>query len=105
MYTIFINGAMAFAIILGLLFCLTDIEAAIEASETMYYPFLEIFYAAVNSRVGACAMASLVLALAIVSTVGIYASASRMIWSFSRDRGLPFSGYLVKVYFVLLPGS
>lgn len=97
MYTIFINGALAFAIVLGMLFCLADIEAAIEASETMYYPFLEIFYAAVKSRAGACVMASLVLALAIVSTVGIYASASRMMWSFARDRGLPFSSHLVKV--------
>lgn len=93
---------MAFAIVLGMLFCLTNIEAAIEASETIYYPFLEIFYASVNSRAGACVMASLVLMLAIVSTVGIYASASRMVWSFARDKGLPFSGHLVKVRLNLL---
>lgn len=97
MYTIFINGTLAFSVLIGMLFCVTDVEAAVEASQTMFYPFLEIFRAAVRSRAGACAMASIILVLAVLSTVGIYASASRMMWSFSRDKGLPFSHHLVKV--------
>lgn len=97
MYTILINGALALSVLVGMLFCLTDIESALEASHTMFYPFLQIFYSAVKNRAGACAMASLILVLAIVSAVGVYASASRMLWSFSRDRGLPFSSYLIKV--------
>lgn len=106
MYTIFINGTLAFSALIGMLFCLTDIESALEASHTIFYPFLQVFYSAVKSRSGACAMASLILVLAIASTVGIYASASRMLWSFSRDKGLPFSSFLVKVrLYDFLPGS
>lgn len=97
MYTIIINGTLAFAMIIALLFCLTDIEAALGAASTMFYPFLEVFYAAVNSRAGACAMASIILVLAVASSVGIYASASRLMWSFARDKGLPFSEHLMKV--------
>ncbi|KAK4216303.1 choline transport protein [Rhypophila decipiens] len=97
MYTVFINGSLAFAMIIALMFCLTDLEAALGASQTMFYPFLHVFYAAVGSTTGACLMAGVVLVLAIASSVSLYASASRMLWSFSRDRGLPFSQYLVRL--------
>jgi choline transport protein len=97
MYTIFINGALAFAIVIAMLFCLSDLNAALEAQQTMYYPFLQIFSAAVSSRPGAVIMAVIVLVLAIASMVGIYATASRMLWSFSRDGGLPLAKHLVKV--------
>ena len=95
--TIIINGTLAFAMTIGLMFCLTDITAAFAAADTMFYPFLQIFQAAVKSTAGACAMAGIILAMAIASSVGVYASASRMLWSFSRDHGLPMSNYLVKV--------
>ena len=103
MYTIVINGVLAFAMMIGMMFCLTDLDAALEASTTMYYPFLQVFYSSVNSQAGACIMAGIILVLALASIVGIYASASRMMWSFSRDKGLPLSGQLVKVYQLLKP--
>lgn len=97
MYTIVINGVLALATIIAMLFCLDDIGTALEAADTMFYPFLQIFFAAVKSRAGACMMAGIILGLAIASSVGIYASASRLMWSFARDRGLPFSQKLTKV--------
>ncbi|KAF2962727.1 hypothetical protein GQX73_g10844 [Xylaria multiplex] len=97
LYTIFINGSLAFAMAITLIFCLTDIDAAMAAAEAMFYPFLEVFRSGVNSTTGACVMAAVVLVLAAASSVGVYASASRMIWSFARDDGLPFSGKLVKL--------
>ncbi|KAI1105608.1 putative GABA transporter [Jackrogersella minutella] len=97
LYTIFINGSLAFAMTIALMFCLTDIDAAIAAAETMFYPFLEVFQSGVGSTAGAVVMASVVLILAAASSVGVYASASRMIWSFARDNGLPFSRHLAKL--------
>ncbi|KAI1762688.1 amino acid transporter [Hypoxylon sp. FL1150] len=97
LYTIFINGTLAFAMTIALMFCLTDIDAAVTAAETMFYPFLEVFRSGVNSTAGAVVMASVVLILATASSVGVYASASRMIWSFARDNGLPFSRHLSKL--------
>ncbi|KAH8896385.1 hypothetical protein GQ53DRAFT_639954, partial [Thozetella sp. PMI_491] len=95
--TIFINGILAFGMVLALMFCLTDLEAALEAAETIFYPFLRTFQSAVVSTTGACIMAGIVLVMAVASSVSVYASASRMLWSFSRDRGLPFDKYLVKL--------
>ncbi|KAI1393099.1 putative GABA transporter [Hypoxylon trugodes] len=97
LYTIFINGALASAMAIALMFCLTDIDAAVAAVDKMFYPFLEVFQSGVNSTIGAVLMASVVLILATASSVGVYASASRMIWSFARDYGLPFSHHLAKL--------
>lgn len=97
LFTIIINGSLAFAMTISLVFCLTDIAEAFAAADTMFYPFLQIFHAAVKSTAGAGAMAEIILLMAIANSVGVYASASRMLWSFSRDRDLPFSSYLVKV--------
>ncbi|KAI5861113.1 putative GABA transporter [Durotheca rogersii] len=97
LFTILINGSLAFAMALALMFCLSDVEAAVNAAETMYYPFLQIFSSSVKSTTGACVMACVVFVMAIASSVGVYASASRMLWSFSRDKGLPFHSHLVKL--------
>lgn len=97
MYTIYINGSLAFATIVALLFCITDLDAAVAAQQTMFYPWLQIFQSGVNSTTGACLMAGIVFVLQVLSTVGTYACASRSMWSFARDRGMPGSRYLVRV--------
>ncbi|KAI0187998.1 amino acid/polyamine transporter I [Xylaria flabelliformis] len=96
-YTILINGTLAFAMVIAFLFSLTDLEAASAAAETMFYPFLYVFKSAVKSTAGAVIMASIIPILAIASSIGVYATTSRMIWSFARDKGLPFSKHLVKL--------
>ncbi|KAH9897510.1 amino acid transporter [Xylariomycetidae sp. FL2044] len=97
MYTIWINGSLAFATILAVLFCITDLDAAIAAQQTMFYPWLQIFQSGVNSTTGACLMAGIVFVLQVLSTVGTYACASRSMWSFARDKGMPGSKYLVRI--------
>ncbi|KAI2618103.1 putative GABA transporter [Hypoxylon sp. NC1633] len=103
LFTILINGTLAFAMAIALMFCLSDLDGALGAAETMFYPFLQIFYTSVGSITGACVMACVVFVMAVASSVGVYASASRMLWSFSRDRGLPFDRYLVKLTKNALP--
>ncbi|KAI0835920.1 amino acid transporter [Hypoxylon sp. FL0890] len=103
LYTIFINGALGFAMVIALLFCISDVPAAVAAADTMFYPFLQIFESAVKSTTGACIMAGVVLVLAIASCISTYASASRMMWSFARDKGLPFDRHLVKLNKNTLP--
>ena len=97
MLSLVINGVLGFAMVLALMFCIGNVDAALGATETLGYPFLEIFLQAVNSVTGACLMAGLVVVLGICSTVGDFAAASRMLWSFSRDRGTPFWQVLSKV--------
>ncbi|KAI8954869.1 hypothetical protein F4801DRAFT_454258 [Xylaria longipes] len=83
--------------VVALMFCLGDVTAAVDSAGTLFYPFLEVFYQAVKSTIGVGLLADIVLVLAVASSIGVYASASRMLWPFSRDLGLPFSKYLVRV--------
>ena len=82
-----INGSLGFAIILTVLFRAGDIEASI--TENSLYLFIAIFEHAINSTAGAAVMASLIFCLGTSGCVGLLASTSRILWAFSRDRGLP----------------
>ena len=96
MFSIVLNGSMGFGMAIALLFCLGDIDAALNTPTG--YPFIEIFYQAVQSRTGASIMVSVIIVLALCSTVGTMASASRQLWSFSRDRALPGWRVLQRVH-------
>ena len=39
-------------------------------------------------------MASIVIGLAWCAVIGFLATASRMMWSFARDRGVPFHRFI-----------
>ncbi|KAF7920719.1 hypothetical protein BELL_0233g00180 [Botrytis elliptica] len=85
--SVILNGSMGFAMIIAILFCLGDIDAAL--STDTGYPFIEIFFQATRSVSGSATMASLVAILGLCATVGSLASTSRMLWSFARDHGVP----------------
>lgn len=93
-FSIVINGFLGFGMLLAVIFCLGDPLAALDAQTTIGYPFIEVFVSATQSPGGATAMTAIVIALAISFTIGSMATASRIIWSFARDRGLPFSSVL-----------
>ena len=42
-------------------------------------------------------MTIIVILLTWSASIGFLATASRMIWSFARDRGLPFNRFICKV--------
>lgn len=104
LYTILINGILAFAMVISMFFCAGDLHAAIQAGHRLFFPFLHIFRQAVSSSTFACVMGAVILVTSIPCAVGVYATASRMIWSFSRDQGLPFSDGLVKLTKNNMPG-
>lgn len=92
MTSIALNGALGFAMLFAILFCIGDIPTAL-ASPTGF-PFIEIFTQATRSVAGATAMTSLVLSLMIFATIAVLAAASRQMWAFARDRGVPGSRYI-----------
>ncbi|KAF1361234.1 amino acid transporter [Lizonia empirigonia] len=85
-----INGTLAVGLLLAVLFSATDIETLLTI-ESPLSPFIRIFRSAVGSTAGATIMVSIIIALEFCSAMGCLAAASRMTWSFARDRGLPFS--------------
>jgi choline transport protein len=90
-----INGCVGFVMMVTTLFCLGDIESVLDTATG--YPFIQIFYNSVQSQSGAVAMGAIVLALTWACATGIITTASRMTWSFARDRGTPASKWLSKV--------
>jgi choline transport protein len=95
-----INGALGFGMLLAVLYCAGDLEAA--AASPTGYPFIEIFIQATNSIGGATAMTAVIITIAFSATIGTVAAASRQLWAFARDRGVPGWYTLGKVSTVLL---
>lgn len=95
MFSIAVNGILGFAITVAICFCLGDIETALESPTG--FPFLEMFSRATNNLGSATAMAVLIELLIVSCHISIMAAASRMMWAFARDFGLPGSRYLNRV--------
>jgi choline transport protein len=93
--SIIINGIMGFAWILAILFCMGDITEAM--ATTTGYPIIEIFYQISGNRVATSAMSCALIVPAVFATVLLLLTASRMVWSFAQDAGLPFSKTLSRV--------
>ena len=89
------NGLIGFAMMLTVLFCLGDVETVLGTKTG--FPFIQVFYDSVNNIAGATAMGAVVLALTWACAIGITTTASRMTWSFARDRGTPFSKFISRV--------
>lgn len=91
-WTIVINGILGFATVLVFLFCISDVDAAL-ASPTGY-DFIEVFFSATNSYAGTSVMTEILIVLVTCASLCFLASASRQVFAFARDGGLPFSEFL-----------
>ncbi len=78
-----------------LCFTITD-PSAILTTPTKY-PFIQLFYNVTNSLAGTNVMVAIIIIALVCAVISEIATASRQIWSFARDGGLPFSPYLSKV--------
>ena len=87
MLSVLINGSLGFGMLLAMLFCLGDIDKALDSATG--YPFMDIFLQATDSVAGTAVMGSIITTMGITTSVGMLASASRQFWSFARDRGIP----------------
>ena len=87
MFSVAMNGALGLGIVIATGYVVAVMDAALNSATG--YPFMAIFEQATGSLTGAAVMASIVTAMQICTTVAALASGSRMLWSFSRDRGVP----------------
>jgi amino acid transporter len=94
--SVLINGTLGFSMLIAVLFCLGDLDAAL-ATPTGY-PYMEIFYQATDSLPGALGMTSILLIIGVCSVIGMLAATSRQFWSFARDRAVPGWRIWSKVY-------
>lgn len=87
LFSVIINGAFGFAMVIALLFCLGNLEAALQSPTG--YPAMYIFSHGTGSVAGAATIFSIIIVVGVCSITGQMATSSRQFWSFSRDRGVP----------------
>lgn len=81
-----VNGAMGFAFLLALLFCMGDVDSAL--ATTTGFPIIEIFNYMTGSTAAATAMTCALIVVAGLATIPLTASTSRMLYSLARDKGI-----------------
>jgi amino acid transporter len=90
-----INGVMGFAMLLVMLYCLTNLDMVL--STPTGYPFMAIFLEATNSVAGTAVLSCIVIVLYVAASTAILAATSRLLWAFSRDRAVPAWSHIAKV--------
>lgn len=94
MWTLILNGVTGFVMVITFAFCIGDLEEAI--SPKYSYAYIDVFYTATNNKAGATVMACLITLMCLCSTISNVATASRQMFAFARDRGMPFSSFLCR---------
>ncbi len=86
-----LNGLLGFGTLLSMLYVTTDIDAVLESpTGQLGFPFMQIVLDSVGSYAGATVMISIVIAMFIFAVIAFLATASRIVFAFGRDKGLPF---------------
>ena len=98
---IIFNGMIGLAMFLAVLFCLGDPQTV--STQTEYvYPFVLVLQQATLSSAGTAVIMVVILVVDVGLNIGVLAAASRMLWSFSRDRGVPGWRWISKVPTILI---
>lgn len=84
-YTIVLNGILAYAMSIVILYTLGSLELIEESS----FPIITVFVQATGSNTSATVLMCLLLIIQVSATIATVASVSRLTWAWSRDGGLP----------------
>jgi len=87
-----VNAVLGFVMLITLCFTLGDVEEILKSPTG--FPFIQIFYNTTKSLAATDAMVTILIVTLTACTISEVATASRQLWSFARDGGLPFSGSL-----------
>jgi choline transport protein len=86
------NVTMGIAMLVTMLFCIGDLDAAIDSKA----PYLVLFKNTGSNAV-ATALMIILFFLIYLGNITALATTSRELWAFSRDKGFPFSRWISKV--------
>jgi choline transport protein len=91
---------MLFAFVICLLFTIGDIDKVSNTPTGL--PLIEVFYEATKSKNATNFLVSMPAIVLFFTQFNVFASVSRLIWTFAKDNGLPFSRFFT---YVRLPFS
>ena len=92
---VILNSILGYLTVFTLCFTITDLSALL--STATGYPFIQLFFNVTGSYAGTNVMAAIIVITLVCAVIAEIATASRQIWSFARDKGLPFSDFLSTV--------
>ncbi|KAK3723780.1 hypothetical protein LTR37_001661 [Vermiconidia calcicola] len=96
MWATYINASLGFLMVITLIFTMGDL---VELSKTATgFPFVQLFYNATESYAGATVLTVITMLPLWGSCIACIATASRQIWAFARDSGVPFSNVVRQIY-------
>ncbi|KAM3434969.1 hypothetical protein MY4824_005122 [Beauveria thailandica] len=96
MWSINLNGLMGWLTAITFCYCIGDLDKVLETKTG--YPFIQVIFNVTKSYPATNFLTSIVLLMATFSCVTIMASASRQMFAFGRDKGLPGSAWLSRVH-------
>ncbi|KAI9740802.1 MAG: hypothetical protein M1835_003125 [Candelina submexicana] len=92
---VLLNILLGYLAVFTLCFTITDPSAIVDTPTK--YPFIQLFYNITNSYAATNTMSAIIIIALVSAVIAEIATASRQVWSFARDQGLPFSSFLAKV--------
>lgn len=102
MVSIALNGALGLAILIAVMFTVGDIQTILNTPTN--FPCLEIFKETAGVS-GAAFMGGVITTMNLCAAIATLAAASRMLWSFCRDKGIPGWSFLSHVGHIQRRGS
>ncbi|KAJ5892474.1 hypothetical protein N7504_009165 [Penicillium tannophilum] len=94
-WTLVLNGSTGFVMIVTLAFCVGDIDKVL--ASTTGFPFIQVFLNSTGSVPAATGMTIVIMVMQFCAAISNVATTSRQIYSFARDKGLPFSDFFATV--------
>lgn len=90
--TTVVNGLMGFIMIITFCMVIGNLDDVINTPTLQ--PFIAVFYQATQSLAGTNAMSALIIFMQMFCNLSIVATASRQLFAFARDHGMPFGPWL-----------
>jgi amino acid transporter len=94
-WTLILNGSTGFVMIVTLAFCVGDIDEVL--ASTTGFPFIQVFLNSTGSVRATTGMTVVIMIMQFCAAISNVATTSRQIYSFARDKGLPFSDFFATV--------
>ncbi|KAF2743337.1 amino acid transporter [Sporormia fimetaria CBS 119925] len=93
--SVFINGVTGYAMLIALCFCMGPLDELL--SGAFPFPFMIILLKITGSTAATTVLASIIIVTGISGSIGLMATASRMLWAFAREDGVPLSRYVSRI--------
>jgi amino acid transporter len=93
--SIAVNGVMMFVYMVCVLYTIGDVNKVMNSPTGL--PLIEVYYQVTKNRGATNFLVFMMMFVVVLSLFNMFASVSRLIWSFAYDKGLPFHRHFARV--------